>query len=261
MSDQNNEESFEDFKKNLEAENSTEVEPVEETTEPESPVTAEDNSVNEEGADEAPAINYEEQYNALKGKYDEIHSLKGRQGKELGELRKFQKEMAPYVDYLKQVSEQQRQEQYKENPELQMQDYVKQQIQPLQEQQVDYQASKTIDMLQNELGDTYQELAPVMANVLRFYQENEPATADYLASNPVALVRQAAGELFFHNNQKAKQHAESNQQTRKKQAQSMAGTAKSNSTGKSTNGDMNDMSLDEMKSHLRKIGVAQRHND
>lgn len=255
-----NTESFEEFKANLEADNSTEpaTEETKETTENNDSDTAVDNSDTAE-VTETPEKNWKEEHGKTLKSYEELQSVFGRQGKELGDLRNFKKEMEPYLEYLQQVSQQQKQQQYANDPKAEYQDMLDKELQPFREQQVEYEASQTVSNLQEELGEeTYDRLAPVMANVLRYYQDNDPTIAEYLAQNPVALVRQAAGDLFFNDMKTNQTQATSTQQTKQKQAQSMASTAKSHVAGKSTQGDMSTMNVEEMGEYLRKAGISQK---
>ena len=190
--------------------------------------------------------------------YTELQKLHGRSSQEIGELRKFKQQMEPYQGYLKQMAEQQQQQRYQQDPQAQMREYMESQLQPLREMQSNAQATETTNVLQTELGEQYETLAPIMANVLKHYQESEPSMAEYLANNPIALVRQAAGDLYLHQMQQNKTQNVQAKANKQSAVRAMSGVARGGVSSKSTAGDMSSMNPDQMLAQLRKMGASIR---
>lgn len=191
--------------------------------------------------------------------YKELQALNGKHTKELGDHRKFRKDFEPYLPYLEQLANQEKQQRYQQDPQLQLREYVESQLAPFREQQLEVQTTKTVQTLQNELGqETYDTLAPIMANVLKYYAEHNPAVAEYLAGDPIALVRQAAGDLFLDGQIKSKKKATELNVKRDVQQKTMAGVAKNGVQGNKASSDMSKMNLQEMKEFLRRNGAITK---
>lgn len=195
---------------------------------------------------------------ALEKTHKEYQSFADKRTKELGDLRKFKKEYEPYLGYLQSIADQEKQQKYQQDPQLQLREYVESQLAPFREQQLEVQTTKTVQTLQSELGDeAFDTLAPIMANVLAYYAENNPQVAEFLTQNPIALVRQAAGDLYLHNQQQSKQQNTQLQATKKTASKTMGGIAKTTLGSARTTSDVSKMSASEMLQHLKRTGIAK----
>jgi lambda repressor-like predicted transcriptional regulator len=220
--------------------------PTEQTQETEQPV-------------EAPAEkDWKAEFEKRDKSYTELQKLHGRSSQEVGELRKFKQEMEPYQAYLQQMAEQQKQQRYQQDPQAQIREYMDSQLQPLRELQTQAQVTETANTLQTELGENYETLAPIMANVLKYYQNESPEVAEYLAQNPIALVRQAAGDLYLHQMNQSKTQNVQAKANKQSAVKAMAGVARGGVSSKSTAGDMGSMNPEQMLAQLRKMGASIR---
>ncbi len=205
-------------------------------------------------------LNYRKQY-------EEIQKVVGKQGRELSELRKFQKENQAMVSaWRKQQEEVQKQEFDKlaqSNPMAAAQQIARreaaQQFAPIQEMVVSYQAANINSSIQKQLGDKYEEYAPVMFDIIEKFEEMDAAQgtnyAQQLAQDHKSLIQLADKEFEKLNKANAQSISEQKKTNNLKIA---SGVAKTSNVKASSPVNFGELSLAEMTQQMKKMGILNR---
>ncbi len=201
-------------------------------------------------------------------RFEEIQKAHGKTTRELGELRKRDKEYQQMLDAYNAAKQKQEdaalREQYKENPEVVMKELARReaaaQTTSLQEEVLSLQAQNTNSYLVSNLGAEYDTHAPVMADIIREAQELDKAKgsnwAEQIARSPQTLIQLAKEKMAWIKGQSQKQVGDKKKAENLRVAGQIATT--SNNRGSQPVDDFKDLSLAEMTAQLRKAGIIKK---
>lgn len=199
--------------------------------------------------------------------YDELNKNHGKTTRELGELRKRDKEYKEVLDAFNAAKKRQEDElllnQYQTDPQAAIRELAKReaalQTETLREEVVNLQTAQTYSYLKNSLGTEFENHSKVMHEILLEAKEldAEKGTnwADQIARNPDSLMALAKEKITFLQAQSNKDIAS------KKKAESLRVAneiGKGNTVkGNLPNQNFGNLSLDEMNSELKRLGIKK----
>ncbi len=200
--------------------------------------------------------------------YEKIQKDHGKTTRELGELRKRDREHQQMLDAYNAAKRSQEEaqllEQFKEDPQAAIREIARRetanQNAELREQVANVTAVNTNTVLQTQLGQDYETHVPVMIEIVKEAQELDEAKgtnyAEQIASRPDILIGLAKEKISFLQNKNTKV------ETDKKKADNLriaGGVAKANATKGSTPVEnFKELPLTEMTARLRQAGIIPK---
>ncbi len=204
----------------------------------------------------------------LRTAHEKLQKDFGKTSRELGELRKNNKEYKQMLDAYNAAKQKQEdialRNQYQENPEAVIKELARReaaaQTQGLQEEVLSLQAQSTDNILQSALGQEYETHAPVMADIIREAQELDAAKgsnwAEQIARSPQTLVQLAKEKMAWMRGQSQSQVVDKKKAENLRIANEVAKT--NNNRGSQPVDDFKNLSLAEMTAQLRKAGIIKK---
>ncbi len=220
---------------------------------------------------------FDPKFGAPEKQYEELKKIKEQQAKELGELRKWQKDnqqkVESYNKFLAQQQEKELIEKYQTNPEeainesanRRAQAQLEAQMAPYRESINKAQAVEIHSSLQEISGEEFETLAPVMADIIDQFQQMDEANgttnAAEVARNPQLLRALARDHVAETNKKQSVQQKQVSQQVKANNLKIASGVARNSNVSAAPTEDLSSLSIDEMRLHLKKNGILKDVQD